>query len=157
MTFSVNEIGTITSRNGDYYIQLKAPYKEGLTGLEGFEYVTVVWWFDGCDNDSCRMNLIEEKPYVHGPETLGTFATRSPRRPNPIAISTAYVTYLNIEEGALGLAWIDARDGSPVLDLKPYTPSADRVETPSVPQWCSHWPRSIEESGTFDWASEFTF
>jgi hypothetical protein len=44
-----------------------------------------------------------------------------------------------------------------VLDLKPYTPSIDRVESPSVPEWCDHWPKSYEESGGFDWEAEFNF
>lgn len=45
----------------------------------------------------------------------------------------------------------------PVLDIKPYTPSLDRVETPNVPEWCSEWPKSTEESGNFDWESVFNF
>lgn len=48
-----------------------------------------------------------------------------------------------------------AYEGSPVLDLKPYTPSLDRVEIPHVPDWCAHWPQSLEESASFDWAKEF--
>lgn len=41
--------------------------------------------------------------------------------------------------------------------LKPYTPSIDRVSSVRTPAWCSHWPKSYEESGDFDWASEFNF
>ena len=86
---------------------------------------------------------------------LGTFATRSPERPNPIALSCAGVTYL--KEGRIGLDYLDAEAGSPVLDLKPYIPSLDRVEAPGVPDWCSHWPSSVETSGDFDWGAEFRF
>ncbi len=43
------------------------------------------------------------------------------------------------------------------LDLKPYTPSIDRVENPKTPDWCSHWPKSYEESESFDWGAEFNF
>jgi len=46
---------------------------------------------------------------------------------------------------------------SPVLDIKPYTPSLDRVEAPGVPKWCSHWPKSLEQSEDFDWENEFNF
>ena len=42
-----------------------------------------------------------------------------------------------------------------ILDLKPYTPSVDRVEKPSIPEWSSHWPLCCEESGDFDWENEF--
>lgn len=61
------------------------------------------------------------------------------------------------ENGVVGLYYIDAFDGSYVIDLKPYTPSIDRIENAKVPQWCSHWPKSYEESGNFDWESEFNF
>ncbi len=46
---------------------------------------------------------------------------------------------------------------TPVLDIKTYTPSLDRIEAPGVPEWCSHWPKSAEASEHFDWASEFNF
>lgn len=55
------------------------------------------------------------------------------------------------------LAHIDAEAGTPVLDIKPYTPSLGRVEKPSVPSWCADWPASVEESGRFDWSSVFNF
>lgn len=48
-------------------------------------------------------------------------------------------------------------NGSSILDIKPYTPSVDRVEKPNVPKWCSHWPMSYEESGDFNWEDEFLF
>lgn len=52
---------------------------------------------------------------------------------------------------------IDANDNTPVLDIKPYTPSFDRVETPGVPVWCSEWPKSTEASGCFNWEQVFNF
>lgn len=55
------------------------------------------------------------------------------------------------------VAFIDADDNTPVLDIKPYTPSFDRVETPGVPAWCSEWPKSTEASGSFDWEQVFNF
>ena len=157
MSFTVHPIGTIHTGENGYTIELEPKYNPALTGLEEFGYVQVLWWFDGCDNPGSRGKLTEPKPYVHGPEVLGTFATRSPERPNPIAVTTAAVTFLDKDRGIVGLAWIDALDKTPVLDIKPYTPSADRVERPTVPGWCAHWPKSVEESGSFDWAAEFNF
>ena len=119
MSFTVNPIGKINAGEEGFYIQLDTKFKKALTGLEGFGYVQVIWWFDKCDNEKSRNKLMEEKPYKKGPDVVGTFATRSPERPNPIAVSTAYITYLDIEEGILGLAWIDALDQTPVLDIKP--------------------------------------
>ena len=53
--------------------------------------------------------------------------------------------------------YIDAFDCTEVIDIKPYVPSIDRIENPDVPDWCSHWPKSYEESGDFDWEEEFRF
>jgi tRNA-Thr(GGU) m(6)t(6)A37 methyltransferase TsaA len=156
-TFSVNSIGEVKADEHGFSIALLPEYAPALTGLDGFGAVQVLWWFDGCDNAACRSVLTEGKPYQKGPEVLGTFATRAPERPNPIAVTTAYVTGIDHENGVVHLAYIDANDGSPVLDIKPYTPSLDRVETPIVPDWCAHWPRNVEQSGEFDWASEFNF
>ena len=74
-----------------------------------------------------------------------------------IAVSNVNIAYVDVETGTIGLYYIDAFDGSQVLDLKPYTPSIDRIENPMTPDWCSHWPKSYEESGRFDWEAEFNF
>ena len=157
MSYTVEPIGFIRAGEDGFAVELKDEYRPALTGLEGFGYVQVLWWFHGCDNAASRSKLLEHKPYVNGPELVGTFATRSPERPNPIAVSASYVTYIDREKGVLGRGWIDAEDGTPVLDIKPYTPSADRVESPAVPPWCAHWPGSVEDSEDFDWAAEFNF
>ncbi len=157
MSYTVNKIGTVHSGENGFFVKLSPEFIPALEGLDGFGYVQVIWWFDGCDNEKCRSLLTLNKPYKNGPEKLGVFATRSPMRPNPIAVSPSYVTYIDKENGIIGLAWIDANDGTPVLDIKPYTPSVDRVESPSVPSWCSHWPKNTETSGDFDWENEFNF
>lgn len=157
MRFSVNPIGKIHSGDDGFSIEIFPEYREALTGLEDFEYIQVIWWFDQCDNVFSRTKLIEEKPYKKGPDILGTFATRSPERPNPIAVSPSYKTFIDVDGGTVGLAWIDALDGTPVLDIKPYVPSVDRVENPSVPEWCSDWPKNVETSGDFDWENVFNF
>lgn len=153
----MNAIGKIAVRDDEKVIELKEEYISALTGLDGFGYIQVIWWFDGCDNIESRHKLTEKSPYKKGPEILGTFATRSPERPNPIALTTAYVTHIDFENGVIRLAYIDADEGSPILDIKPYTPSLDRVENIIVPNWCSNWPKCNEESGDFDWSSEFNF
>ena len=153
--FFVKQIGVVGVDNAGYFIELEPEYRPALEGLQGFDHLNVLWWFSGSDSEAARARLTEEKPYTTGPDMLGTFATRSPERPNPIALSCAGVTYL--KEGRIGLDYLDAEAGSPVLDLKPYIPSLDRVEAPGVPDWCSHWPSSVETSGDFDWGAEFRF
>lgn len=155
--FTVKQIGIVCADDNGFRLELFPEYKEASTGLDGFSYINVFWWFFGCDTQSGRSILSENKPYTKGPDRLGVFATRSPQRPNPIALSCAYVTYIDAENGVIGLAYIDADDQSPVLDIKPYTPSLDRVDQPEVPAWCKHWPNNVETSGDFDWESEFNF
>ena len=92
-----------------------------------------MWWFSGCDDYSYRNKLTEQKPYRCGPDILGTFATRSPLRPNPIALSCSGITYVDVENGVIGLSYIDAYDGSSVLDIKLYVPSLDKVSDIIVP------------------------
>ncbi len=154
---ALQPIGKIVNNQGEFHLALNKSYLPALEGLDGFGHIQVLWWFSGCDNGVSRRKLSETSPYTHGPTVLGTFATRSPERPNPLALSCSQVTYIDKENAVIGLAYIDADNNSPVLDIKPYVPSLDRVESPSVPQWCKHWPKSCEESGYFDWESEFNF
>ena len=150
----VHPIGRVECEDGGFRIALDPEYAPALRGLEGYSHVMVVWWFD---RTAGQKTLVEEKPYVKGPDELGVFATRSPLRPNPIAVSSAAVAYVDEASATVGLHYMDALPQSPVLDLKPYVPSVDRVESPSVPAWCSHWPKSVEGSGDFDWEAEFNF
>ena len=153
----VYPIGKIENENSEMRVVLDPKFRKGLKGLQGYSHVQVLWWFDKCDTPEDRSTLVEEKPYRNGPAQMGVFALRSPERPNPIAVSHAGIAYVDEEAGTIGLRYIDAFSGSPVLDLKPYTPSIDRIEHPSTPTWCGHWPKSYEESSSFDWGSEFNF
>ena len=155
--FTLKSIGKIHVDDKGMRLVLGKEYIPALTNLKDSGYINVLWWFDKCDNSESRTKLIEKSPYKNAPEILGTFATRSPERPNPIALTCSYVTYVDYENGIIGLAYIDADNGTPILDIKPYTPSFDRVENPLVPEWCSNWPKSVEESGDFNWSTVFNF
>jgi tRNA-Thr(GGU) m(6)t(6)A37 methyltransferase TsaA len=150
-------IGKIKNTNGEVAVKLDDKYKAALKGLDNYSHVKIIWWMDGCDNETDRATLLEKKPYKNGPDEIGVFALRSPERPNPIAVSTGQITFIEHASGTIELTYIDANDESIVLDIKPYTPSIDRVEKPVIPDWCSHWPQSIEESAFFDWSKEFNF
>ncbi len=151
--FELRVIGSIEV-NGGFKIEINKEYIKALKGLEEFKYIQVIYWFDKVEN---RDLIIEEKPYKKGPDKLGIFATRSPFRPNPIGIETVYVENIDLENGILYIPYIDAFDGTPVLDIKPYIPSIDRVENINMPEWCKNWPNCYEKSGDFDWANEFNF
>lgn len=150
-------IGRIEVEEGNFQLVLSSKYKDSLKGLEGFSHIQGIWWFDGCDNEIDNNQLITQKPYTEGPERLGTFATRSPARPNPIAITTWEIASIDYAKGIVKVYYIDALNGTPLLDIKPYTPSLDKVGNPTVPDWCKHWPKDLEGNRDFDWKKEFNF
>ncbi|MEI5991186.1 tRNA (N6-threonylcarbamoyladenosine(37)-N6)-methyltransferase TrmO [Enterococcus crotali] len=155
--YSVKAIGQSISNEEGFFVQLFSEYKVGLKGLQGFSHLNVLYWFDQLDSPEMREILETEQPYKESPKTMGTFAIRGPIRPNPIAFSVVEILAIDEEQGLIQVGYLDAEDGSPILDLKPYTPSMDRVEAPTVPVWCEKWPKNIESSGDFDWASVFNF
>lgn len=156
--FLFHPIGRVDFLENSLVVRVDAPFRRALEGLKGFSHVQVLWFFDGVSGDdpSADDRLLCTRPYKTGPERLGAFATRSPYRPNPVALSVVGLLRLEEEAGILVLDYIDADPGSPVLDLKPYTPSLDMVSCPRVPEWCRHWPRCREDSACFDWEGEIS-
>lgn len=153
--FSVTPIGSFAGGEQGFQIRLEAKYAPALEGLEGFSHLQVLWWFSRADDPGSRATLTEKRPYRTAPPRIGTFATRSPRRPNPIALSCVQILAVDREAGVIHIPYVDAEPGTPILDIKPYTPSLDRVESPGVPDWCAGWPRSLEASASFDWEAVF--
>lgn len=97
-----------------------------LRGLEGFSHVWLLWVFDRAVRETWSPTV--RPPRLGGNARLGVFATRSPFRPNPIALSA--VTLAGIEEtrewgAVLRVRGADLMDGTPILDIKPYLPYAD--------------------------------
>ena len=109
------------------------------------------------DDPENRSRRVLKKPYTKGPETIGVLAPRSPARPNPMALTPVRVLSLDPESGTIAIPFIDAEEGSPIIDLKPYSPSLDRVREAQTPSWCGHWPRWLEDSAEFDWEAEFNY
>ncbi|MFZ0704603.1 MAG: tRNA (N6-threonylcarbamoyladenosine(37)-N6)-methyltransferase TrmO [Candidatus Korobacteraceae bacterium] len=94
-------------------LEILPEYEIGLTDIEGFSHLTVVWVFDRSHTVELFGNVPSDEQRPHG-----VFATRSPRRPNPIAITN--VELLGREGRRLRVRGIDMLDGTPVLDIKPY-------------------------------------
>jgi len=105
-------------------IQIDEQFRKGLADLVQFEYIIVLYWFDRTETWSPMVNPPKSKHH------FGVFATRSPKRPNPIGFSVVKLDGIDMDEGILYLSGIDAFDGTPVLDIKPYLPSIDIVESP---------------------------
>lgn len=154
MEYMLKPVGRAVCGETGYAIELEPEYRDALCGLVGFSHLQILWWCSACDRVEDRAIRSLKTPYRSGPETLGVFATRSPARPNPLGLSVACVTGLDMAAGRIRLAWFDGFDGTPILDIKPYTPSMDRPAAPRVPGWCAHWPSTLEGSSTFNWAAE---
>lgn len=154
---TLTPIGTIKIEEEGMFIQLEPQYSPALEALDGFSHINTLWWFHEFDHSASRAVLTTPKPYKTAPNTMGIFATRSPVRPNPIALTTSQIIRIDAKKGRIQIAYTDANDNSPVLDIKPYTPSLDRVASPGTPKWCEHWPKSLEESASFDWQNEYNF
>ncbi len=155
MTVIFEPIGWVQHENGHSYIQLKDEVFAATQGLEEFSHMQVLWWFNRYDSAETRAYYVMDKPYRNGPKRIGVLATRGPVRPNPIALTACEIIRLDPDGRRIEVAYMDAENDTPVLDIKPYHPSEDKVRDAAVPAWCAHWPGCLEESGAFDWEKEF--
>ena len=96
-------------------LEILPEFEPGLTDIEGFSHLFVIWTFDRSEG----YELIGSPPFDERPH--GVFATRSPRRPNPIALTV--VELLGREGRNLRVRGLDMLDGTPILDIKPYMSS----------------------------------
>ncbi|HEV2290479.1 MAG TPA: tRNA (N6-threonylcarbamoyladenosine(37)-N6)-methyltransferase TrmO [Gemmatimonadales bacterium] len=96
-------------------IELLPEFAPGLQDIEGFSHLYVIWVFDR----SAGYDILSTPPTDDRPH--GVFATRTPRRPNPIALTV--VRLLGREGATLRVSGVDMLDGTPVLDIKPYLSS----------------------------------
>jgi tRNA-Thr(GGU) m(6)t(6)A37 methyltransferase TsaA len=109
-------------------IDIGPQYRRGLDGLAGTSHIVVLSWLGFAPR-----NLIVQKPR-HAAAAKGVFALRSPARPNPIGLHVAKLVALDAEAGSLTLDAIDAFDGTPVVDIKPYFASIDSFPDAAPPR-----------------------
>ncbi|MBK5934563.1 tRNA-Thr(GGU) m(6)t(6)A37 methyltransferase TsaA [Rhodovulum imhoffii] len=114
-------------------VELDPAYTPALLGLAPGRAVILLYWMD-----DARRDLLQQAPaHLDGPR--GTFAIRSPNRPNTISQSTVMLTGVDGETGVLEIDAIDCYDGTPLLDIKPWMP---RIDTPpQAPGAQAHKPR----------------
>jgi tRNA-Thr(GGU) m(6)t(6)A37 methyltransferase TsaA len=152
----VEPIGQVVVDDRGFTLAVDQAYRAALRGLEGFSHLNVLFWCHHLDTPEYRAMTVADKPYKDGPDQLGIFATRSPARPNPIALTPVPVLGIDHDAGMVHIAFIDAEPGSPILDIKPYHPAVDRIRDVTTPAWCASWPSWYEESATFDWGAVFS-
>jgi tRNA-Thr(GGU) m(6)t(6)A37 methyltransferase TsaA len=96
-------------------LEILPQFEAGLTDIEGFSHLLVLWVFDRSEG----FELVGRPPIDDLPH--GVFATRSPRRPNPIGLTV--VELLRRDGTRLHVRGVDMLDGTPILDIKPYMSS----------------------------------
>jgi len=130
MTFTLRPIGQIRSpytetkqipkgfgakHEAEGVLEIASEFEAGLADIEGFSHLFVLWAFDR----SQGFDLVSTPPIDDRPH--GVFATRSPRRPNPIGLTV--VELLGRDGSRLRVRGVDMLDGTPVFDIKPYLSS----------------------------------
>lgn len=132
------EIKKIRLEGVDGYIEIFEEYMDGLKGIEEFSHIIIIAYLHKVSENERKTLLVKPRRFSRIgikleflPE-IGVFATDSPHRPNPIAITIARL--VDVERNILYVKNLDLFDGTPVLDIKPYTP--DRVISDiEIPFW----------------------
>lgn len=138
--YSLEAIGMIRNVNGSSYIQLNHAINVKS------RYIKIYWWFHKYDTKKFRHATQCTPPYEDAPKT-GIFATRSPVRPNPIAMTIAKVQKVDQKEKRIYISGIESFDKTPCLGISPYESAEDCIRECQVPEWLSHWPQWLDDLG----------
>lgn len=109
------------TRGGRFQALVDPDYRPGLAGLSPGDGVILLYWMA-----DARRDLIVQAP-AHRPAPRGVFALRSPARPNPVALACVRLLDIDHTAGILTVDALDAFDGTPLLDIKPWLPGVDNL------------------------------
>lgn len=138
--YNIHPIGYIRWDGMETALEINERYISGLKELDKFSHVMVLWLADKIENTENKYIMQMYPPYSMDRLT-GVFATRSEYRPNSISVTTCKIKDIDDETGVVNVMGMDAYDGTPIIDLKPYIPAFDRVKEPKLPNWLSFlWP-----------------
>ena len=132
-TFIVKSIGQVHKTEGRTLIVLDRKYQAGLLGLEKWSHIHVIWWFDKNDEPEQRAILQAPARAEAKYPITGVFAWRATVRPNLIALTDCKI--VSVKENVVEVTGIDADEGTPVIDLKPYYPSGISASDVKMPDW----------------------
>lgn len=132
-TYEICPVGAIRKIEDSTYLEVFEEFTDGLLGMEQFSHLLLLCWFDPIDTVSKRSTLRGHPKNDRTNPLTGVFATRSPRRPNPIAVNISKI--IGIHGNKIEIDPVDAFDGTPVIDIKPYIPLSDAIPDATVPSW----------------------
>jgi len=133
-SFQLHPVGVVEKKDGKTVLRIEEKLAPALLGLDGYSHVWVFYWFDRNDTPE-RRSVLQVHPRGNRRNPLsGVFATRSPVRPNLIALSLCKMR--SVKGAVVEIESIDAFDKTPILDLKPYIPHIDQPKGDTrVPAW----------------------
>jgi tRNA-Thr(GGU) m(6)t(6)A37 methyltransferase TsaA len=144
MAIVLHPIGRIRRQENRATLEILPRFSSALEGITGFSHIWVLYWFHENDTPSERETLkVHPRRDPTNPLT-GVFATRSPVRPNLIGFAACRI--IGVGANTIDVEDLDARDGSPILDVKPYIPKGDSIPEARTPEWLARaWPSKTEE------------
>jgi tRNA-Thr(GGU) m(6)t(6)A37 methyltransferase TsaA len=135
LEFKIEPIGFVKKLEDErIFLHIGARFWDATLNMDKFSHIHVIWWATGLDMPEYRTHL-QDVPPSEGAELSGVFASRSPARPNLLCLSIVKLLSLNEDKRVIEIDQIDAKDETPILDIKPYLPSSDRVDDAVVPEW----------------------
>jgi tRNA-Thr(GGU) m(6)t(6)A37 methyltransferase TsaA len=131
--YNIIPIGWVRKKEKSVHIDIDPKFTDALLGIQEFSHLIVFYWFHENDTPEGRATM-QVHPRANPDNPLcGVFATHSPRRPNLIAMTVCQL--LKVDQNLLFIDDIDARNGSPVIDLKCYIPGGPDAGNVNVPDW----------------------
>ena len=132
-TFHMQPIGQVKKQGEQTFLEIKPEFAPALKGLEDFSHLWVLYWFHENDRPEARATLQVHPRRDPANPLTGVFACRAPERPNLIGLCACRI--LKIRGNVVEVAGLDARDGTPIVDLKPYIPKGDAIPEATTPEW----------------------
>ncbi|MDB6138273.1 MAG: hypothetical protein JWO94_1345 [Verrucomicrobiaceae bacterium] len=132
--------GLVPAAWGEVVFEPAYRRSEAVRGLEGFSHLWLITLFHEVPEEAVKLSV--RPPRLGGNERVGVFASRSPFRPNRLALSVVKLERVEATEPRLYVSGVDLVDGTPVLDIKPYVPYADAVPG-AVGGFAAHAPQPV--------------
>jgi tRNA-Thr(GGU) m(6)t(6)A37 methyltransferase TsaA len=126
-------VGVVKQQGQRTLLEIQPEFAPALKGLEDFSHLWVFYWFHENDRPEGRATLQVHPRRDPANPLTGVFACRSPERPNLIGLTACRL--VKVSGHVVEVADLDARDGSPILDLKPYIPEGDAIPGAVTPAW----------------------
>lgn len=116
--YQVHPIGWVRKSDGKTTLEINEEYQDALLGVDRLDSIWVIWWFDRNDTPEQR-SILQVNPFADPSNPLkGVFATRSPVRPNLLALTRCKI--VSVQGNVIEIDGIDAFSDTPVLDIKRY-------------------------------------